>query len=189
MRNVWTALLAAALMCLAGPARAAPAAKPESVVQDYFAALQQNGLTSAADFMHPDELRRFKEMIFPILAAEDAAGRHDLREAMFGANATMGDAESASPADFLRAFMRFVAARMSDAKPHFDRIEVLGAIPEGDVVHVVTRVYVGVGDLAVRQMEVVSLKPSGDDWKLMLTGQMEGLAQALRARVPAPARP
>jgi hypothetical protein len=186
MRQAWIVLVALVLL-LGRPAWPAPTATPESVAQAYFAALQQQGLSNAAEFMHPDELAKFKAMLLPVVAAEDAAGRHDLREAMFGANASMGDAESSSPGDFMRAFMRFVAARTKDAKPHFDKIDVLGTIREGEIVHVLTRLQVGAGDLSIQQMEVISLKPSGDEWKLMLTGQMEGLAKSLRARVP-PAR-
>ena len=73
---------------------------------------------------------------------------------------------------------------MRDVKPTFDKIEVLGSIPEGEVVHVVTRVQIGVGVLAVRQMEVISVKPAGEVWRVMLTGQIEGFAQMVRARVP-----
>jgi hypothetical protein len=187
-RSFW-AFIAIAFVLISGGAWAAPAAKPETVVQAYFVALQQNGMSSVVEYMHPDELVRFRDMLLPILAAEDADRKRDLRGAVFGALATLRDAEAATPSEFMAAFMNFASAQMGDVKPSFDKIEVLGSVPEGEVVHVVTRLHIGNGELAMRQMQVISVKPAGDVWRLMLSGEIEGFAQTVKARMPPPTRP
>ena len=93
-------------------------------------------MSSVVEYMHPDELARFRDMLLPLLVAEGAA---DLRAAVFGASANS-------------AWRRGrLAVRVCD-------------------------VQIGVGVLAVRQMEVISVKPAGEVWRVMLTGQIEGFA-------------
>jgi hypothetical protein len=40
-------------------------------------------------------------------------------------------------------------------------------------------------DMQLTQLEVMSLKPYQDTWKLLLSGKIEGFAQALRSRATA----
>jgi len=47
----------------------------------------------------------------------------------------------------------------------------------------VTRNQVTVGDVKVEGMEVVSCKKRGDEWKLLVSTQMKGLANQIRAAI------
>lgn len=162
------------------PAVAAPVA-PESIARAYFAALNERGMGSIAEFMHPDELLRFKEMLLPLYEAEAEQGGGDLRKQTFGDKATLADVKNASPAAFMRRFLAPMAEQMKAGGVIFDRVDVLGAVREGEVAHVVARIHIGVGDAAMSQMDVISMKPmDGGSWGIMLTGQMEGMARALR---------
>jgi hypothetical protein len=58
-------------------------------------------------------------------------------------------------------------------------------VREGDTVHLVTRNSTGAAGVQVTKLEVMSLKPYQDTWKLMLSGKMEGFAQALNNRAAA----
>ena len=66
------------------------------------------------------------------------------------------------------------------AAVRFDRIDVLGSVREGEIAHVVTRIHVGADALSIRKMNVISAKPWMGGWKLMLTGEMQGLQQMLQ---------
>lgn len=164
----------------AGRVSAAAPVAPEAIARAYFSTLKERGLASVAEFMHPDELLRFKTMMLPFFQAEAEAGKHDLLAGLFGAKATLADVENASPSAFMRKFLAPMAQQMSEAGAGFDRVEIVGSVREGELAHVVARIHVGVGEMAVTQMDVISLKPMEGSWGLMLTGQMEGLARALR---------
>ena len=53
--------------------------------------------------------------------------------------------------------------------------------PEGnDVVHVVYRGTATVGEVKISKMSVMSLKADGDSWRMLLTGDIEGMAAMMK---------
>ena len=61
--------------------------------------------------------------------------------------------------------------------------EIIGTVKEGDITYVLTRSTAGNADVKLTQVEVISMIPDGDSWKLLLSGKMEGIAQALKAQL------
>ena len=178
-------LLIAVLLSLsvAGPAFAREGTpSPEEVVRAYFHSLRDHGFTGVVEFMHPDEMSRFKGMLIPLIEADFQSGERELLDSILGPKATLTDVKSISPKDFMRACMGMIDAQLDHARLSFDKVDVLGSVKEDDILHVVSRLRFGVDDIVVTQMEVISLRQYNGDWKLLLTGDMEGLAQALRAR-------
>lgn len=174
-----------ALICLfAGHAQAQ--ASPEAVAHAYVAAIRAKGMTATADFIHPDELKRFQAMLLPLFADADAEPAQLLARGLFGPEATAESINALEPAEFMRGFMRMVDTQLKDTPLSVGDAQILGAVKEGDVVHLVSRNTVGVGELQLTQLEVISLKPYQDTWRLMLTGKMEGIAQALKAQAGKP---
>lgn len=177
--------LAALVLWFASPGWAADApATPEDACRAYFSALAADGLTVAPEYIHPEELARFRDMLIPMFSEELAPGNDQIVEAFFGPGATRQTANDASPLEFMRAFMRMFAAKLEQVGVRFDAVEIIGSVPENDLVHVVTRVTMGTGPLSVQQVQVVTLKQHDGQWKVMLGGQIEGLAQAIRSRLP-----
>ena len=172
-----TLLMAAFLSFAASLAQAA--ATPEAAVKEYMAALQKDGMLVVSRFLHPDELKRFKEMLMPMFRKEAAAKSEAIR-GIYGAEATLACIEAMPPADFMDGFMRLAGEQLSGAT--FGDAEMLGKISEKDVVHVVTRAATKVKEIEIKTVTVVSTKKSGAEWKLMLTGELEGLATALSAQ-------
>ena len=167
------------LLALVLPA-AANASSPEEVTKEYFAAIQQHGMSTAVEYMHPEELAKFQEMVLPIFALEEESGQAELRTKMFGRTATVESVANARPHDFMKRFLLFFAeATHTLGGIDFDEIEVLGSVPEGEVVHVVARTSVGVGEIRASGMEVISWKRHGSGWKALLSGEMQGLAQGM----------
>lgn len=185
-------LTALTMTALTAPTFAEDAfATPELTVRSYFAALQKRGVESMAEFMHPDEARRFKDLLMPIYEFEASAQERHLLDATFGADASLEKIKAAPPADFMRALAKLMAAQTAELAISLDAIDVLGSVPEPDkgLVHVLSRVQAGAMGIVVTKLDVTSLKLHDGRWKMMLTGDMEGLAQALRSRVPVPENP
>ena len=65
-------------------------------------------------------------------------------------------------------------------------LDVIGHVPEGeDLIHVVYRGTVTQGGIKVSKMSVVSLKAKGDDWGMLLTGDIENIAVMLKRQFDA----
>jgi hypothetical protein len=152
---------------------------PEQAVKDYMASLQKDGMMAVSGFLHPDELKRFKEMLLPMFR-KDAAQKSEAIHGLFGAEATLAAVEAMPPAEFMDGFMRLAGEQLKGAT--FGDADIVGTVRENDVVHVVTRAAARVKEIQIKTLTVVSTKKSGADWKLMLSGELEGLAAALSAQ-------
>ena len=62
-------------------------------------------------------------------------------------------------------------------------IEIIGTAREGDVVHVVTRIHLGVGETKVIQLQIFSFKEFEGNWKMMMSGDIQNMAPLLRASI------
>lgn len=183
MRNRKAFAIVVAIVGLSGTRAGAQDAELESIARAYFEVLQTEGMTSVGQFMHPDALAAFKEMLLPVYEAEAAAGGFQLRAMTFGHEATLEDVRSRDPESFLNGFMNIIAAQAGDARISFDRLEILGVVPEGEQRHVLARITVGVDQLSITQFEVLSFVPYEGSWKMQLNGEMQGLAAALTSQL------
>jgi hypothetical protein len=183
-------LLVVALLALAVPAWGAEGASavvdnsPEGVTRQYFDAIRTGGVTAAVRFMHPDALARFQEMLVPLFAAEAEAGHSELRDATFGSEATLEQVTAKTPEQFMGGFAALMDRQVGQIE--FTDLQVIGSVPEGDeTVHVLARIGVGMPDSEdeIEGMEVVTLIRWQDSWRLGLTKQMQGLADALRVQM------
>ncbi len=55
----------------------------------------------------------------------------------------------------------------------------IGSVPEGDLIHVVGRANGKLGGKGFNKLEVVSVKRVGENWRVLLSGQMEAMTQVL----------
>lgn len=169
------------------------ATAPEALTREYFHALRDRGLGSTADFLHPDELARYKETMLPLFEAEAAAGESALRRTVFGPDTSIEEVREVPPARFLRTFLEEVA-RQSGEPIRFEELKVIGSLPEGeDLVHVLVRFRLGSGEVGATSLEVVSFRRYEETWRMLLTGELEGFARAVRrmggAGLPPPEAP
>jgi hypothetical protein len=89
------------------------------------------------------------------------------------------DARLAEPADFMRRFVRVMAVRLPEQPVGFDQLQVLGAVDEAPGIHVLVRLRTGSGQGAVESLEVVSLLPDGDAWRVRLSPKLEAAARSM----------
>jgi len=170
------------LSLLALPATAAPGATPKQVYLDYADAVRQSGLAEIPKFIHPDELTRFRTMILPLFATEPGSEGVLSATHFFGPDATPDSVNALAPDQFMGQFLNQVGTEIGLDRMNFGEAEVLGEVREGEVIHLVTRTTVGIGELSITQMEVVSMKPHGDSFALLLSGQIDGIAKMLSAK-------
>lgn len=155
---------------------------PEALAKQYYNAMQTEGMNALGRFMHPDALSDFKSMILPIYEAEADSGQRELMDISFGKSAKTFNLKEMEPQAFYNGFMNAVAVQLG-MKIHFNKLEILGTVKEGDARHVLARITVGVSELGVTQLEPLSFLPYKDSWRLQLNGKITGLAKTLQARM------
>jgi ketosteroid isomerase-like protein len=179
MRNATAIISLLALLCstvAAEPAQRPDASAAEQVARAYLVALRAQGVAATADFMHPDDMARFRAMLLPAFEAEARAGRRALINATFGRGATLTDVRQAHPADFMRHCARVMAVRMPPQPTGFEDLTVLGSVAENDWTHVLVRTRSGSGETATERLVVVTLRPYDGTWKVALSGELEDAA-------------
>lgn len=186
MSSMFNRLLLCAALFAAASVPAAAGESPEAFMQRYVDAIRSDGVSAAADFVHPDEAERFRAMLAPLFAAMPEPQADAMAQTFFGGKADAAKVAAMPAGDFMRAFLRFVEQQAMGAGPGKGGIEIrqfdmLGSVPEGDVRHFVTRGTVAAGPITMTKMEVVSIRPDGDGWGMLLSGELDGMAQAIKA--------
>ena len=181
----------ALLLCLAlacAPLAALHAqATPQQAAEAAMRAMRDDGLPALAAHMHPLELARFKAMLLPLLAPQGADAAPEpvarmMRERFFGPRTSAEAVAAMAPEEFMRRFLGVSDQQMREMGMRVEQFEVIGLVPEGEDMHAVVRSRIGAANgLRSTSMEVVGLRRDGADWKLLLSGEIEGMAQAMRA--------
>lgn len=184
------------LACLPAVAFAAPPPKdatPEQVATEAYARMKAGDWQGAAETFDPAALARFRAMMQPVIdaAAKPAPASDDGTVAidtsgmvlamLFSPATSIDEVRALSDAEFMGRVMKNMTGM---GKVQLDRQTLLGAVPEGpDVVHLVARAQASADGVAMTQMEVITLNRTPDGWRLAMSGDMSGLAEALGARM------
>ncbi|WP_296250402.1 hypothetical protein [uncultured Stenotrophomonas sp.] len=179
MKALWiTTLLLACLL----PNAARAEQTPEDVGRAYKEAINARGMAAMTDFIHPEELQRFKSMFAPLLTEEQTESSAALLHIYFGEDASVESVREMPAGTFMARIMKFAESQMGGAAVRIEDQQFLGSVNEGALVHMVTRNTVSIGAIRLTKMEVVSMRPYGDSWRMLLSGDVEGMAKAIRAR-------
>ena len=175
-----TVLLLAAVWALSifGVARAKEAQSPQVIANITMAAAKKGDWATYTRHMHPDALAKAKRMFGAVVAA-DASGR--ARKLFFGVE-DMKSYDALSDSACFTALMTNLTEHMPAFGEAMKNAEfhVIGTLPEGkDLVHVVYRTDTKAEDLEVTRTSVLSLRRYKDEWRMLLAGNIEGLAARL----------
>ena len=173
-------LVVVSALFLVGPP--VQAQEATDVVASYFGALQAGDYDKTASYFDPQALKTFRETM-GFMTDLPVEAKEQFFTMFFGPGTTEEAIAALSDSGF---FAKFFGAVMTQAEAaggiNFGAMEVLGQVMEGsDVAHVVTRNRVSVGQIEVEAMEVVSAKQTAGVWRLLLSAEMKGLADQLRA--------
>ena len=155
---------------------------PEDTAKRYVEAIQSKGVTIIPEFIHPDELEQFKSTLLPLMRNNTDIEK-SLRSVFFGPTATAESLASMSNEEFMRSFMRLIDGKVKHLDIKFGNLSILGSVKEDDVIHLVTRHTSGIGDVRKTKLEIISLRTFEGEWKLMLKGNLEGIAQTFKSQI------
>jgi hypothetical protein len=185
--NHFPLLLALILIALATTTRAQFAPdSPEAAATAYYEAFRSGELDEVTALMHPEALAAFRAMVMP--AAEQVLG--DGSDALdpeatqlllsLAGEDSLATLRVESDSAFFTRFMRWILRvhpAMADTLAGAV-ITPLGSVPEGTQAHVVYRMKLSLLGLNANRVDVLTLKrDEKGDWKLLLTGDLEGLGQ------------
>ncbi|MFZ2754437.1 MAG: hypothetical protein WAZ48_13460 [Lysobacteraceae bacterium] len=195
--------LSLALLC-AGPVAAAELTvdmPPEQVAREAYRRMQAADWVAAAETFDPAALKRFRELLLPVLDAVGVAGK-DVADKQQGNGQDSASAGAlmlwvlfapATSVEEIKAlsdrevFARIMANTMSLASAKLEGQDVIGSVAEGnDMVHVLTRNVAKVETMTMTKVEAITLHRTPQGWRLALTGDLEGLAETLQASIAPP---
>jgi len=145
----------------------------------YFKLLQEKNFDKIGELYAPEALADFKGMMSFINEIPDEAAQ--VLPSLFGEGATKESVKALGDEEFFETFMKSIFNQLGAGEILFDNVDFLGEVPEGEVVHVLSRNNVSLGEIKVSQMEILSLKKVDDKWLLLLKGDMQGIAAQIKA--------
>lgn len=178
-------LLACLLMSASWPARAEDT--PEAMAIRHFDAFKTGDMEAVADCMAVEDMAKMKMNLIPAVEktfASDPAGisRDAAAMRLFLGRDDVEVLRDENPRDFFIRFMNWVVKvnPMALKMVAGGTLTPLGHVMEGETAHVVCRVNLDVLSMQVSQMKVVSLKKVDDAWRVLLGGDIEGLARMMQ---------
>ena len=176
-RAPWGALPLLLLACAAAWAES-PEKTAETIVQ-----LTTGGGPSAAVILYePAEVQRLHDKVLLAVEREAESGRKQIRNALFGAGPDLDDVRRMTPENLLLAILAKLPARTAK----YDEFKALGSVKEGEMLHVVVRASLTKVERLKRRsiVQLVTLVPSGKEWRGAIPGGVESYVDAVLAAAP-----
>jgi hypothetical protein len=163
--------------------RQGAAGTPETVARRYFESMRSGDWPTCALLMHPEALAQFKS-IFTEIAVADKTG--EMVKQLFGVQSAQDLQKLAAEIMFERFFRNLTEkAPQMTAAFRAMRATMIGHVNEtDDLVHVVYRLNTALQGVTVSKISAVSLKRHNDQWRVLLTGDIENLAAGLSRGTP-----
>jgi hypothetical protein len=177
-----TAALALASTFAAAPP--APKASPaEAVVPTYMEAMRVGDWQKAGTLLHPEALAEMRQ-VFVALTAADPTGQ--AAQQLFGLKP--GETlETLPPGEVYARFMSALVTQTEGLKDLLasTRVETLGSVSESSgLSHVVYRLTRSVaGEAPTVQVEVMTIKKFGSDWRSMVPPELQGILSSIRSTI------
>jgi hypothetical protein len=181
-----TRILRGALLLLATyalPLRAAAQDTPEAVAQRYYETFRNGDFAGNAALMHPDALEELKTTLTGLAAMPGATEDAEFRE-MFGVSSIEELRALPAPVLFERVLRNQLEGEMRAILASTE-VTVLGHVMEGDsTAHVVYRMRMNFGGQTLDQVQVMPLQRAGGEWRVLLTGSLAGMMNAMPTERP-----
>ncbi len=195
MRSLLIAIVCAGLMACAGqgPAAesasgntAASAAEQEAteVAQRYLERMMALDAPGCAALMHPEALAQLRALFTPLFEME--GGTEALQ--IFAGIDTLEAFQQASDTEIFAAFLKGAAFSNPDLAEimRTSKNRILGVVLEGDdMAHVVYRTEMVVAGASASTVDSMSMRRGPDGFRLEMSGDLEQVAQQLRAALAA----
>lgn len=184
-------LIALLIVITTGMVAAHAQRTPEEMITLYFDAFKAGNYELMSANMHADELAKLQKELLPVVArgidaAQSGATKDELAMKLFADSESYEVISKESPEAFFIRFMNWLN-RMNPMMKNTlagSSIATVGHVTEGDLAHVVYRVSVNIAGTRMTQLNVMSVKKDGEDWKLMMSGEIEGMGKLLQRDAP-----
>ena len=152
----------------------------EAIVQATTAA----GPSAAVILYEPAEVQRLRDKVLLAVEREAESGHKQVRTTLFGAGPSLDDVKRMTPENLLLAIL----AKIPSRTVKYDEFKALGSIKEGAMLHVVVRASLTKVDRLKRRsiVQVVSLLPSGKEWRAAIPSGIESYVDTVLAAAPGP---
>jgi hypothetical protein len=175
-------LAASATPAHAEKAKPEPDSVIEKVVADNLEAAKKGDWKRYAELVHPESLDDYKKMWLPALkAAKEAPDQQGHLLPLFDEAKDVQSLIDLKPPEFVVRSLKGIAAvsRQEDSpSPLAVDAKIIGTVREGDDrAYVVVRTRRKFGEAEMTQAEVVSVKRSGTEWKVLLPDSVRILAE------------
>ena len=163
------------------------AATPEEVAKGYMEAVKSGDMEHVATFMHPAAMEKFKGILVQVAEVVTVADADADPKKNTAIRVLFGDVKPAAAKDVPAKdlFVSFLG-NLAKAIPLLRQMladstyAFIGHVDEGgNQTHVIYRATLTTGGTAVTKMEVLTLKRDGEEWKVMLTGDIESFVGGL----------
>lgn len=154
---------------------------PEETIQEYVSYMGNLDYEGMAEAMHPEALQEFSEFLVDLVTM-DSSG-------MFLALFLGLDADEVAekqPVELFALFMGNVMGLEPEVEESLKNatIDPIGHVMEGDdVAHVVYRMNMPMEGATINKITVASMKRYEKSWRMLLTGDVDELMQALRGQL------
>jgi uncharacterized protein (TIGR03066 family) len=184
-RGYWVVLMASLSACQAAePVPEKESAAIEKVVAASGQATRKGDWDAFAALIHPDSLQDFKALFVPVLQAAAKKGGDEQADllTLFDGAKDLKTVLAWQPKEFFARFAKGYTSR-APLKETFASTTstVLGMVPEGsDQVHVVVRATRTIEKAKISRVDVVTLKRSGREWKMLLPSELRVVAETIK---------
>jgi hypothetical protein len=141
-----------------------------------------------AALIHPESLKDFKALFVPVLQAAAKRGGADQTDllSLFDGAKDLKTIRAWEAKHFFVSFARGYTSRAPlNAPLGSATIRILGMVPEGaDQVHVVVRATQMIAKTEISKVDVVTLKRSGREWKMLLPSELRVVAETMKRLGP-----
>jgi hypothetical protein len=151
---------------------------PESVAKEYIAASTSGDWAKAATFIDPEALVSFKNMFGEVMKMDK---KNEAGKEIFGLK-NNAEFDQLSGEQVFVKLISMLVTMVPQMRQMLSEAEntILGQVPEGnEVVHILYRMKMKIGDGSMSKVDVMSLKKSGTTWRLKLSEEMEGSFSAM----------
>lgn len=178
-------LLVAALVL--APAALAAQETPEQVAERYFDTFRRGDWAGTTQLMHPSALEDFKGAFVRMAEMAGAEAEGDDMEGMFGVRTT-ADLKALASTELYSRFMTRMGSE-NELQEMFRQatVQVFGHVMEGaDTAHVVHRLTFEVMGSTMTQVQVMSLRKDGAQWKVLLSADIQTMVNSMQAGMAMP---
>ena len=178
MRKSFVTALVASLISLSPLTWAAPET-PEQVVERYHAEFATRRWSALSDYLHPDDLSRFKKVFLSLFSEQNPKTRQALED-IYGPGATLKSLADGPDTAFLQPILEMLNRSLDSAKLKVTSQQVLGVVPEGELYHVVYRWQSETPQVRQSQVEVRTLRRYQDSWRFVVPVNLENAIPAIK---------